>query len=63
MKKNIGRLTIITLTSLTILSACSQTEEKEDKKSQGIPQVINITSSKPKFQQWIRHWLPIQHLP
>ncbi|MGO3709334.1 peptide ABC transporter substrate-binding protein [Vagococcus salmoninarum] len=44
MKKNIGRLTIITLTSLTILSACSQTEEKEDKKSQGIPQVINITS-------------------
>ena len=44
MKKNIGRLTIITLTSLTILSACSQTEEKEDKKSQGISQVINITS-------------------
>lgn len=44
MKKKIGRLTIITLTSLTILSACSQTEEKEDKKSQGISQVINITS-------------------
>lgn len=44
MKKNIGRLTIITLTSLTILSACGQTEEKEDKKSQGISQVINITS-------------------